>query len=162
MQLGHKGQGTAALTDLHDGWVPNALTGCKVGSVVKALILGMQERKKQTPPTSELFCDANPMLAKLSLSCRLKAVKRCMCVCRASFAGVCLRPASAHFQGFFRSCRKIAACLQLLFPHMPSQFARQHLLSLPLYFLHLCRKEKPISMCKLCAFLPQLLKDCYR
>lgn len=39
MQLGHRGTGIAALTDLHDGWVENALDSYTVGSVVKALLL---------------------------------------------------------------------------------------------------------------------------
>ncbi|KAK9804637.1 hypothetical protein WJX73_002075 [Symbiochloris irregularis] len=45
LQLGHRGTGLAALTDLHDGWVDNALEGLKVGAVVKALLLPLPAGK---------------------------------------------------------------------------------------------------------------------
>lgn len=38
VQLGHKRGGRAALTDLHDAWVPNALSGIKEGMYVRARV----------------------------------------------------------------------------------------------------------------------------
>lgn len=49
VQLGHKLQGIAALTDLHDSWTANALSSLAIGDYVRARVLGQPGTRTGQP-----------------------------------------------------------------------------------------------------------------